>query len=31
MAEGDAVDLDQFDEIVGLPAWQEYERQFQAG
>jgi 2-methylisocitrate lyase-like PEP mutase family enzyme len=31
LAEGEAVDLDQFEEIVGMPGWQEVEKQFGEG
>jgi hypothetical protein len=31
MAEGEAVDLDEFEEIVGLPGWKEVEERFGGG
>lgn len=31
MKKEDAVDLDEFEEIVGLPAWQQIEKTFQKG
>ena len=31
MPEGEAVDLDEFEEIVGMPGWQEVEKRFRKG
>jgi hypothetical protein len=31
MAEGEAVDLGGFEEVVGLPGWQEVEERFRKG
>jgi 2,3-dimethylmalate lyase len=31
MAEGEAVDLDRFEEIAGLPGWVEVEKRFKKG